>query len=217
VVTVSVDYRLAPEHRFPTGVEDAYAALVWAVEQAAELGADPDRVTVGGSSSGGNFAAALALMARDRGGPRLLAQLLEIPGTDLTKTSHAWRDPDAIQDTPRDLDLALVGFYLSRPEDIVHPYASPLFAPSLVGVAPAYVMSAEFDPRRDESEAYVLRLRDAGVPAIARTMRGHVHGSYALVDQWDQARAWVDEANAVLRYINDHPLGHPFDNLTMTD
>ncbi|MDR0848853.1 MAG: alpha/beta hydrolase [Propionibacteriaceae bacterium] len=207
---LNVDYRLAPEHRFPVGVEDCYSALTWAVDHAEQLGINPSKVSVGGVSSGGNMAAAVALMARDRGGPVLLGQVLEIPGTDLTKNSTSWRD-DSIKDTTREADLALIDFYLGKPEDITHPYASPLFAESLDGVAPAYVMSAEFDPRREESEAYVARLQEAGVEAVARTMKGHVHGSYALYDSWPPARAWQQEANAVIRRLNLQTPGSAFE------
>ncbi len=192
-VVASVEYRLAPEHRFPAGVEDSYAALTGLLAQSAQLGLDPTIVTVGGASSGGNFAAVVALMARDRAGPALALQLLEIAGTDLTKSSHAWRNPVRGHDTTRERDLAMVDLYLTELAARAHPYASPLFAPDLRGLAPAYVMNAQFDPRRDECEAYVARLQDAGVPAIARTMEGHVHGSMS-VQGWAPALAWEAEA-----------------------
>jgi acetyl esterase len=201
VVVASVEYRLAPEHRFPAGIEDSYAALVGLVEQAKSLGVAAEAVSLGGVSSGGNFAAAVALMARDRGGPRLILQLLEIAGTDLTKSSHAWRNFAAGHDTTRERDLAMVDLYLSDVPSRAHPYASPLFAPDLSGLPPAYVMNAEFDPRRDECEAYVARLQDAGVQAVARTMVGHVHGSMSLQD-WAPAQAWEDEAAHILAEAN---------------
>jgi acetyl esterase len=204
-IVVSVEYRLAPEHRFPAGVEDCYTALCGLVEAAAELGIDPTRVTVGGGSSGGNFAAVVAIMCAERGGPDLILQLLEVAGTDLTKTSHAWRNPSLGHDTTREADLALIDLYLNDLPERVHPHASPLFAPDLHEVAPAYVMSAEFDPRRDECEAYVARLRDAGVQATARTMEGHVHGSM-LIPDWEPARQWFEEANHVLSLVNSNDL-----------
>ena len=156
-----------PEHRFPAGVEDSFAALAALVGQAAALGVAAEAVSVGGVSPGGNFAAAVALMARDRGGPALILQLLEIAGTDLTKSSYAWRNFAPGHDTTRERDLAMVDLYLPDAASRAHPYASPLFAPDLSGLPPAYVMNAEFDPRRDECEAYVARLRDAGVAAVA--------------------------------------------------
>lgn len=196
-VVASVEYRLAPEHVWPAGIEDCYAALTGLVARAAALGLRADAITLGGRSSGGNFAAVVALMARDRGAPRIALQLLEIAGTDLTKSTAAWRTPAPGHDTTRERDLELIDLYLTSVADRAHPYASPLFAQELSGLAPAYVMSGEFDPRRDECEAYVVRLKDAGVQAVARTMPGHVHGSDGVIG-WGAADAWQAEANAVL-------------------
>jgi acetyl esterase len=201
-VVVSVDYRLAPEHRFPTAVEDGYAALLWAVRHARDLDGDPSLVSVGGVSAGGNIAAVVAIMARDRSGPSLVLQLLEIPGLDMTKSSHGWRHSAPGHDISRTEDLAMATFYLRTAADAVNPHVSPLMAADLTGLPPAYVISAEHDPRRDESEAYVARLKDAGVHAMARTMPGHVHASMLLVDAWEPARAWAAEANAVIRRAN---------------
>jgi acetyl esterase len=200
-IVASVEYRLAPEHRFPAGVEDSYAALAGLVDRAREFDIDPRAISVGGASSGGNFAAVVALMTRDRGGPKLALQLLEIAGTDLTKSSHAWRNSRTGHDTTRERDLAMVDLYVSNLAERAHPYASPLFAPDLAGLAPAYVMNAEFDPRRDECEAYVARLRDAGVLAVSHTLAGHVHGSMAIPG-WPPARQWRDEANQTLAAAN---------------
>jgi acetyl esterase len=195
-VVASVEYSLAPEHPFPAGIEDSYAALAGLARRAGELGLT-EVISVGGRSSGGNFAAVVALMAKAHSGPRLALQLLEVAGTDLTKSSAAWRTPGPGADTTRESELAMVDLYLPTPADRVHPYASPLFAPDLTGVAPAYVMNAEFDPRRDECEAYVTRLRDAGVEAVARTMLGHIHGSVTIIG-WPPADAWNEHANNVL-------------------
>ncbi|MFC1437191.1 alpha/beta hydrolase [Streptacidiphilus sp. N1-10] len=200
-LVASVEYRLAPEHRFPAGVNDCYTALTGLTADPGRHGIALDAVTVGGSSSGGNFAAAVSLMTRDLGGPALALQLLEIAGTDLTKTSNAWRNPRPEHDTSRETDLAMVDLYLSSLAERAHPYASPLFAPDLEGLAPAYFMNAEFDPRRDECEAYAARLRDAGVQAVSRTLPGHVHGSMSLPD-WQPARDWRAEANTVLAAVN---------------
>jgi acetyl esterase len=200
-VVASVEYRLAPEHRFPAGIEDSYQALTTLVDRAGEFSVDNGTVTVGGTSSGGNFAAVVALMAKERGGPRLALQLLEVAGTDLTKSSAAWRNPAPGHDTTREADLHLIDMYLSGVAERAHRFASPLFYPDLAGVAPAYIMNAEFDPRRDECEAYAARLRDAGVPVVARTMTGHVHGSLMLHD-WPPAIAWREEANAILAQVH---------------
>jgi acetyl esterase len=208
-LVASVEYRLAPEHPFPAGVEDSYAALVGLAGRAAEFEIELRAVSVGGVSSGGNFAAVVALMTRDRGGTPLILQLLEIAGTDLTKSSHAWRNFQIGHDTTRERDLAMVDLYLPSLASRALPYASPLFAQDLAGVAPAYVMNAEFDPRRDECEAYVARLQDAGVEAASRNLRGHVHGSMSL-EGWAPAQAWEAEANRVLAAANaDAIAGRP--------
>jgi acetyl esterase len=130
-----------------------------------------------------------------------MLQLLEIAGTDLTKSTHAWRNFAPGHDTTRERDLAMIDLYLPDLPSRAHPYASPLFAPDLTRLPPAYVMNAEFDPRRDECEAYVARLRDAGVEAVGRTMPGHVHGSMSLPD-WPPALAWEAEASRVLADAN---------------
>jgi acetyl esterase len=200
-LVASVEYRLAPEHRFPAGVDDCYTALTGLAADPGRYGIAPEAITVGGASSGGNFAAVIALMTRDLGGPALALQLLEIAGTDLTKSSAAWRNPRPEHDSTREMDLAMIDLYLSSLAERAHPYASPLFAPNLEGLAPAYLMNAEFDPRRDECEAYAARLRDAGVKAVSRTMPGHIHGSMTLPD-WQPARDWRAEANSVLASVN---------------
>ena len=127
-VVVNLDYRLAPEHKFPTAPEDCYAALRWIVENAAALGLDPSRIAVGGGSAGGNLAAVVALMARDRGGPPLVLQVLEIAVLDFTGKEDSR------------------SVYLRDAEDATNPYASPMLATDLMGLPPALVMSAEFDP-----------------------------------------------------------------------
>jgi acetyl esterase len=196
-LVASVEYRLAPEHRFPAGVNDCYAAFSGLLTDAERYGIAREVVTVGGASAGGNLAAVVALMARDVSGSRIALQLLEIPGLDLTDSSRAWRNPGLGHDTTREADVAWNDLHISAPVERVHPYVSPFFAPNLEGVAPAYIMSAEFDPRRDECEAYVTRLRDGGVQAVSRSMKGHIHGSSMLPD-WQPARDWRAEANAVL-------------------
>ncbi|MCU1462021.1 MAG: lipase/esterase [Acidimicrobiales bacterium] len=176
-VVASVDYRLAPETKFPTLPEDCYGALLWLVDHAAELQVDTGRVSVGGASAGGDLAAVTALMARDRGGPPLVFQVLEIPVTDLTMSQPS------IQENGEGLILTesaisqYIGYYLADPSDATNPYASPLLADDLSGLPPALVMTAEYDPLRDEGEAYGRRLQAAGVPTTIRRWAGQFHGS----------------------------------------
>jgi acetyl esterase len=198
-VVVAVDYRKAPEHPFPAGLEDAQAAFDWVLGHAADLGVRADLITVGGQSAGGNLAASLALKLRDEGGPQMALQLLEVPALDLTLSlpSHETLGTGyglALADVRRLLPL-----YLRDVASASDPYASPLLAPDLSGLPPAYVMAAEYDMLRDDSERYVDRLTAAGVPATFSLQLGHVHFSAALTKVMPSAAAWRDEAIDVLR------------------
>jgi acetyl esterase/lipase len=162
-VVVSVDYRLAPGHRWPAAAEDCYAALVDVVDRAADLGADADRVAVMGDSAGGNLAAVVSLMARDRSGPRIAHQGLVYPSVDLTMSSPSIEEnADAPILTKADC-LSFRDHYLGD-QDPTHPYASPLFADDLSGLPPALIQVAEHDPIRDDGLRYAAALRRAGVP-----------------------------------------------------
>lgn len=194
-VTMAVDYRKAPEHPFPTGLDDAHAALLWAVEHAGELGVDPDRITVGGGSAGANLAAALTLRLRDEGGPRVVFQLLEVPALDLTFQSPSVQE----NATGYGLDLPtlemLGPLYLADPvREATDPRVSPLLADDLTGLPPTFTMSAEYDPLRDDGPRFVRRLRGARVPATATVGRGHIHGSGAYTSAMASARSWREQA-----------------------
>jgi acetyl esterase len=198
-VVASVDYRLAPEHPFPIPVEDCFAALQWTVAHAAELGIDPDRVAVGGSSAGGNLAAAVALMACDRGGPRLCFQWLDIPVTDSRLDTESMRRFGEGYLLTKAAMLEGWTFYVPDPDDRVHPYASPMHAPDVGGLPPALVTVAEFDPLRDEGEAYGARLAAAGVPTTVRRYEGMIHGFGAFTAILPTARACRDDVAGALR------------------
>jgi len=180
VVVLSVDYRLAPEHPFPAGYDDCLAATRWAGDNLAALGGD-DRLAVGGDSAGGNLAAAVALACRD-GGPRLAAQLLIYPGVDF--------EPDAPFPSRVDNadgyfltvdDMTWFGdHYLPPGADRRDPRAAVLHAPDLGGVAPAVLATAEFDPLRDEGDAYAAALAAAGVPVVHHRYDGLIHGFFGL-------------------------------------
>jgi acetyl esterase len=176
-VVVSVDYRLAPEHRWPAAVEDAYAATVWASRNAAELGGAQHRLAVAGDSAGGNLAAVVALGARDRGGPSIAFQLLVCPALDVAGDTGSWRE------FADGLDLTAAGMrwywdhYLGE-ADGTAPDASPARAAFLGGLPPALVIGASHDILRDEGEAYAARLADAGVAATATRVPGVVHGFF---------------------------------------
>jgi acetyl esterase len=199
---VTVDYRLAPEHRFPTAAEDCYAALCWLAKDAGRFDIDPTRLAVGGESAGGNLAAVVALITRDRGGPPLALQVLEVPVTDLSL--GAGDHPSvALFGVGYGLDWADMEFYaneyLEDPAYGANPYASPLLADDLTGVAPAHVMTAEYDVLRDSGEAYAERLEQAGVPTVLQRNLGHTHGSAVLWQTWEPAQAWRDEVVRAVR------------------
>ena len=175
-VVVSVDYRLAPEHRFPAAPEDCYAALAWVQAHAAEVGVDRTRLAVAGLSAGGNLAAAVALMARDRGGPAIAHQVLIVPVTSHhfdTASYHAFAEGYGLT---RSAMIYYWHRYLARHEDADSPYASVLRAADLRGLPPALVQTAEYDPLRDEGEAYAHRLHRAGVSVRLIRYRGMPHG-----------------------------------------
>lgn len=191
---VTVEYRLAPEHTFPTAAEDCYAALRFVAENAEQLGIDASRLAVGGESAGGNLAAVVALMARDRGGPALRLQLLEVPVADISRGAG---DQPSVEQFGEGYGLSRKDMaffnaqYLGEHHDVQDPYGSPLHARDLTGLAPATVMTAEYDVLRDSGEAYAQRLKQAGVPVDAVRMLGHTHGSPVLWPLWQPARDWM--------------------------
>jgi acetyl esterase len=199
-VVVSIDYRLAPEHKFPVPLEDCYAGLLWTAAHARELGIDASRLSVGGGSAGGGLSASVALLARDLAGPKLALQVLEIPVTDLTMSQPSVRENGEGYMLTRQGMAQCVGYYLARPEDARNPHASPLFAPDLSDLPPALVMTAEFDPLRDEGEAYARRLAQAGVTTTLRRWRGHIHGSMGFTKVLPSAREYRDQIAAALRH-----------------
>jgi acetyl esterase len=197
-VTVAAGYRLAPEHKFPAAVEDCHAGARWVAAHAAELGADATRLAVGGDSSGGNLAAAVALLARERG-PAITHQLLIYPNTDYQADTPSMREfADEYFFNPASVRWYW-GMYLATQEDGANPLASPLRARDLSGLPPATVITAEYDPLRDEAEQYARELQAAGVPARIIRYDGMMHGFFTMVGTLEVARAAVLEAAASLR------------------
>ncbi|CAN5822814.1 alpha/beta hydrolase [soil metagenome] len=196
---VSVAYRRAHENQFPAGLEDCYAATRWVGEHGVELGLDPDRLAVGGASAGGNLAAAVALLARERKGPVLALQLLVYPPLDHradTPSMHEALDPLLFGRE----DLAWCWFhYLAEPEDGDSPLASPLRAQDLRGLPAALVITAELDPLRDQGELYAVRLTEAGVPTELVHFEGAVHGFFSKADRFDAAAEAQALAASALR------------------
>jgi acetyl esterase len=187
-VVIAVDYRLAPEHKFPAAVDDCYAATVWVAANSDRLGIDRNRITVGGDSAGGNLGAVVSLKSRDENGPAIALQAMVYPVTDLSsfETPSYQEFADGYQLTK----AAMVWFrehYLRSPQDARHPHASPLLASDLRRLAPALIITAECDPLRDEGEAYAERLTAAGVPVTSTRYAGMIHPFFSLSGAIPQA------------------------------
>jgi acetyl esterase len=199
-VVVAVDYRLAPETRFPAAAEDCFAATRWVAANASALGGDPGRLAVAGDSAGGNLAAVVSQLARDRGGARIAFQLLLCPVTEYGFDTASYRDnADGYLLTKN----GMVWFwhhYLADPAAQGRdPRASPMRAASLAGLPPAHIVTAEYDPLRDEGEAYAARLHEAGVAVTAKRYPGQIHNFFTMGHVLEQGAAAADELCGVLR------------------
>ncbi len=203
-VVASVDYRLAPENQYPTAPEDCYCALEWLVANASEVDRnvdftiDPDRVAIGGESAGANLAAVVCLMARDRQGPQICHQWLDVPATDMTLSQSGYREvPDGYL-----LDRAVIDdyidHYVSDPAQVTEPYCSPLLADDLSGLPPAWIMTAELDKLRGDGEAYAAALVAAGGRAQHVRLEANIHASFALTRLLPSSRRYQADAIAAL-------------------
>ena len=200
-MVVSVEYRLAPEHKFPAAPEDCYTATKWVYDKAQSLNVDPRRIAVGGTSAGATLAAAVALMGRDRGGPHIAYQLLVYPATttDLSTSSHTQFAKDNYYILSRADMEWFWGHYLARDEDRSNPYACPAYAKTLTGLPPAFVITAEYDPLRDEGEAYAVRLSEEGVSTILKRYDGVTHGFFGMPELLEKAKVAIQDAAVALR------------------
>ena len=194
-MVVSVDYRLAPENKFPAAPEDAYAATCWVAQNAASINADPTRMSMGGDSAGGNLATVTAMMARDRGGPKLSLQILMCPVTHRDFSPTTFNK----EETPRSSKESWWVQYLNDESEAKNPYACPLEAEDLSGLPTALVVTNEFDELRDEGEAYAERLKQAGVPTTLTRYDGMFHVFHMYPTYIDAAREAVEQECAALR------------------
>ena len=197
-VVVSVDYRLAPEHPFPAAVDDAHAATKYVIENASELGIDAGQVAVGGESAGGNLAAVTALRCRHGVSPALAFQLLVYPQVDFAETSPSMREFADGHFITSDLLAYFERHYLKPAQDRRHPDVSPLTA-DLRGLPPAFVLTAECDPLRDQGEAYARKLEQAGVPVTLKRYEGMFHPFFSLAGIIDGGRLAIADAAAALK------------------
>jgi acetyl esterase len=191
---VSVDYRLAPEHVYPAAVDDSFAATKWVAEHADFLKIDTARIAVAGDSAGGNLAAVVAIIARDRGGPKLCHQLLTYPVTDMAFKSDSYTTNGTGYFLSKDMMVWFGLQYVPIGHNVEDPLLSPLYAKDLSNLPPATVITAEYDPLRDEGEAYAKRLQEAGVPTKLIRYDGVFHGFFSMngaIDQADDAHAFA--------------------------
>lgn len=199
IVVASVDYRLAPEHPYPAAADDSFAATSWLSANAANLGLDAARLAVGGDSAGGNLAAVVSLRARDEGRPPIAFQLLVYPVTDATMSRESYKQNGEGYFLTTDAMRWFLDRYLPDPSDRTDPYAAPLAAKDLSGLPPALVITAEYDPLRDEGEAYGARLREAGVLTTVSRYEGMMHGFFTMAASFDDGARAMSEACAALR------------------
>lgn len=193
----AVDYRLAPENRFPAALDDTLAAALWLRDSAPELGLDGSRIAIGGDSAGGNLAAAACIAARDRGGPRFGLQVLIYPGT-LAGAQTVSRRENSHLLAPGDIGLA-EREYVDDPREFGNPLVSPLLAPDLSRLPDALVITGEYDPLRDEGEEYAHRLREAGSEVSLTRYEGMVHGFFQMGAIMADGRRSIEEIAAALR------------------
>jgi acetyl esterase len=197
-VVVSVDYRLAPEAKFPAAVDDCYTATKWVAENGASIGVDGSRIAVGGDSAGGNLATVVAQLAKERKGPAIRFQALVYPVTDHNFETVSYRENADGYLLTKDSMVWFWNHYLNSVDDGKSPMASPMRASDLKGLPPAIVITAEFDPLRDEGEAYAARLREAGVNVQVTRYPGQIHAFYGNVAINDGMKA-LDQVSAALR------------------
>jgi len=202
LLVISVDYRLAPEHKFPAAVDDAVAATKWIAENAKQLGIDAARLTVGGDSAGGNLAAVVALAARDGGGPQIAGQVLIYPATDFAMSHPSHREPETSVLLTHSVIKWFCNHYLRGAGDIDNWKASPARATMLAGLPPAYLLTAGADPLRDEGDEYARRLKQAGVAVTYRHFPGQFHGFFTMGKLLQQANVAASEIGVWLKALN---------------
>jgi acetyl esterase/lipase len=202
LMVVSVDYRLAPEHKFPAAVDDAIAATKWIAENARQLGIDAARLMVGGDSAGGNLAAVVAISARDGNGPDIAGQVLIYPAIDFAMTHPSHREPETSILLTHSVIPWFRDHYLNGAADVHDWRASPARATTLIGLPPAYVLTAGADPLRDEGDEYARRLKEAGVAVTYRTFPGQFHGFFTMGKLLQQANVAAGEIGVWLKALN---------------
>ena len=201
LIVISVDYRLAPEHKFPAATDDAIAATQWIAANARELGIDASRLSIGGDSAGGNLTAVVALAARDAGGPALAGQVLIYPATDFAMTHGSHSEPETSVLLTHSVIRWFRDHYLNGAADIHDWRASPARAQNLAGLPPAYVLTAGADPLRDEGDEYAEQLKQASVPVTYKHFPGQFHGFFTMGKLLQQANVAATDIAAWLKAL----------------
>ena len=202
LIVIAVDYRLAPEHKFPAAVEDVITATKWVADNARQFGIDASRLSVGGDSAGGNLAAVVAISARDGNGPAIAGQVLIYPGTDFAMTHPSHSEPETSILLTHSVIRWFRDHYLNGAAEVDDWRASPARVKTLTGLPPAYVLTAGADPLRDEGDEYAHRLKDAGVPVTYRTFPGQFHGFFTMGKLLQQANVAATEIGVWLKALN---------------
>jgi acetyl esterase/lipase len=202
LIVVPVDYRLAPEHKFPAAVDDAITATTWIAGNARQFGIDASRLSVGGDSAGGNLAAVVAIAARDGNGPAIASQVLIYPAIDFAMTHPSHSEPETSLLLTHSVIRWFRDHYLNSAADVHDWRASPARAKTLVGLPPAYVLTAGADPLRDEGDEYAKRLKEAGVNVTYRTFPGQFHGFFTMGKLLQQANVAASEIGVWLKALN---------------
>lgn len=204
VIVVSVGYRLAPENPFPAAIDDAYAAFIWVSKNISTFNGNPDKIAVAGDSAGGNLAAAVSLMNRDRAGPGLSAQILIYPSTNLSSlATESHRQFEDGYFLTKNYIENFRSMYLPNPNDWKKELASPLLASNLSNLPPALVLTAEFDPLRDEGEAFAEKLKDSGTSAKLLQYKGMIHGFVGMDRLFDKSEQAIEDITDFLREVSN--------------
>jgi len=201
-IVVNVDYRLAPEHRFPAGLEDCYAAIEWTHRHARELGGDAERLSVGGDSAGANLATVCCLLAPERGGPDIHRQVLIYPGVDLSGRHDEEHGPQQEPAATFDLSGWIGSLYVERREQLADPRCSPWLADDVSALPAAFVLTAEYCFLRDQGESYARKLAASGVPVRAVRYNGLNHAFLDKVGVWSYADDCIED---IARFLTDPP------------
>lgn len=199
-IVVSVDYRLGPEHKFPAAVEDSFAALEWVAEHAESFGGDRERIAVGGDSAGGNLATVVSIMAKEKQAPNIVFQLLIYPSTGVGQTKSYEENGEGLFLT-KDLMKWFRKHYMNSPSDAKNPYFSPYLYEDVSGLPPALIMTAEYDPLRDDGKAYADKLKAAGVEVEYVDYPGMIHGFVTLANVIDKGQQALKDAAEALKKV----------------